>query len=575
MKQSFIKKITAVVLAAFMVFAIVACNAPAPQTTSYPKNGATKIIDVEKTAYASAAQSDVINVAYYESESEILLIEINHAVEEFINEFVLGGSNASVTVEEDASTVTLVRNNGAYCEIDFVADTVLFSDFDAFNMKPTSSNPHDLLAYPYVNEQGESRYLKRSNSFYTPGYAILIDLAERDIPLDIYNGKKYIPLKTFNDLFLVPYGVNLAYNGQDVFICTGNTISADLEERYYLDERTEMSKALAEFSFNELCLYLDLYYGLQAEHGFNDGFSYYLESIGLKEQFLSCDSMDVFNALGTLTLGYIADAHSSVVSPSPYLGSSQPVDANISIAPGFIDYAKASQLYPAVRSEMMPGFQFYEKIGNTAYVTLDEFSLYNRDGDYTPESMRIIDTLALVMFSHSQIVQDEEIENVVLDLSCNGGGAVDSAFFTVAWMLGCCDASIYNSVTQSCATTSYYADVNRDGVFDDNDSIADKNLFCLVSPVSFSCGNYVPALLKASGKVTIIGKTASGGACVVNNGMTADGTSFSLSGSKRMSIVKNGSYYSVDQGVQPDVYLSRVESFYDRAGLTDYINNLK
>ena len=35
-------------------------------------------------------------------------------------------------------------------------------------------------------------------------------------------------------------------------------------------------------------------------------------------------------------------------------------------------------------------------------------------------------------------------------------------------------------------------DANRDHEFDDNDTLGDRKLFCLVSPVSFSCGNFVP-----------------------------------------------------------------------------------
>jgi hypothetical protein len=39
-----------------------------------------------------------------------------------------------------------------------------------------------------------------------------------------------------------------------------------------------------------------------------------------------------------------------------------------------------------------------------------------------------------------------------------------------------------------------------------------------------------------------------------------------------MSIVKNGTYYNIDKGVEPNITLSKTESFYDRAALTKYIN---
>ena len=87
-------------------------------------------------------------------------------------------------------------------------------------------------------------------------------------------------------------------------------------------------------------------------------------------------------------------------------------------------------------------------------------------------------------------------------------------------------------------------------------------------------GNTVPAAFKASGKVTLLGRPSSGGACTVQFLSSAWGTYFDISGSSRMSFNKNGSYYDIDQGVQPDFILSRPESFYDREALTEYINNL-
>lgn len=144
---------------------------------------------------------------------------------EFISEFALGLSASTfVEVDETNTTVKLTRENGAYCEIDFVKDTIFYSDFDNFNIKVQSDNPHDVLALTYLNEQGENIFIKRGTSLYTLGYSIEIDLAERNIPLDIYGGKKYIPLQTFNDLFLNPYGCNVAYNGKDLFLLTGNMV---------------------------------------------------------------------------------------------------------------------------------------------------------------------------------------------------------------------------------------------------------------------------------------------------------------------------------------------------------------
>ena len=74
--------------------------------------------------------------------------------------------------------------------------------------------------------------------------------------------------------------------------------------------------------------------------------------------------------------------------------------------------------------------------------------------------------------------------------------------------------------------------------------------------------------------VTILGKTSGGGTCSVLPMTTATGTVFQLSGHYQMSFVKNGSFYDIDKGAEPDYYISTPDHFYDRELLTKYINGL-
>ena len=73
---------------------------------------------------------------------------------------------------------------------------------------------------------------------------------------------------------------------------------------------------------------------------------------------------------------------------------------------------------------------------------------------------------------------------------------------------------------------------------------------------SFSCGNLVPAALKYSGKATIIGQTSGGGSCVLMACATASGAMFTLSSPFQLAVIKNG-------------------SFYDRAALADYLDEIR
>ena len=93
--------------------------------------------------------------------------------------------------------------------------------------------------------------------------------------------------------------------------------------------------------------------------------------------------------------------------------------------------------------------------------------------------------------------------------------------------------------------------------------------------MSFSCGNLVPWVFKAGGTVTLLGDTSGGGSCVVRYMSSAWESLFTISGTKRISFVKNGSFYDVGRGVDPDVFLTGKESFYDREQLTEFINSLR
>ena len=55
---------------------------------------------------------------------------------------------------------------------------------------------------------------------------------------------------------------------------------------------------------------------------------------------------------------------------------------------------------------------------------------------------------------------------------------------------------------------------------------------------------------------------------------TAWGTTYQTSGYNRIAFVKNGSYYDVDRGVEPDHIIDTYDHFFDREALTEYIHGL-
>lgn len=100
-------------------------------------------------------------------------------------------------------------------------------------------------------------------------------------------------------------------------------------------------------------------------------------------------------------------------------------------------------------------------------------------------------------------------------MNANLGGNDNVSAFVVPWFLGEATPGMVDNMTGAMCTSTYRSDVNLDWVFDEKDTVADKNLFCLTSSASFSNGNYVSCAFKASGMVTLLGRTTAGGACTV------------------------------------------------------------
>lgn len=496
-----------------------------------------------------------------------------------------------INVISDGDYVIWERTNNCHVCFDFGRNAINFTNYDAFVRDSYANvNPLDIVESPDYTGEGSSGLFKRINaSYYRKGTANEINLGEYQISLMFINGTGYIPVQTFNDIFICPTLFNLVYNGENLFLVTGvKDNKGNLNEvgkLYYSVTPSKRSEELVEFNYYELCLALDLHYGLKSEHRI-DKFDKFFMDAELFSDLYSEDAYDSTVALVKLFMMYFADMHSGFDASSPYAGDvsrdsilNDPKNAGLA-SNGVAAYGDISDRYLAARKEVTgkEGCVGYEEVGNTAYVTFDEFSMDLTTNYRTIELKNSAeDTLNLIMYAHEQITRENSpIENVVIDLSNNGGGACDAAAAVTAWFCGIGQVSVQSTVTGGQSINYYLFDTNRDGVFDEKDSLDGAyNLFCITSPSSFSCGNLVPSVFKYSDCVTLIGHATRGGACAVQPLSSADGSLFQISSRLKFSYVINGAYYSIDEGIEPDFYIANIDMLYDRNQLTDYINGIK
>ena len=543
--------------------------------------------------YLIAPENKFAGNVYFINGTDIPYMEMTELVDVMKNWMVLlGHTGYDLDFKADGSKITLTRENGYPCVMDFTNDTVYIKDYNAFNQSEQTKTILDMVSLQETDDEGREVYLKRSpyGTYERYGADINMDLGAYNIDLIYEDGSYYMPLQTFNDIFLWNAMSSLLYNGNSLFFVNFDAdgmIDAAFNETelgkiYYQGEKTnKVSEALGEFNYNELCFALDHLYGLKENHKI-ESFDKLMTETGLKDEMLSGDSRNIDVAIYELSTRLLDDIHTKYGIPSCATGSQFRKDMIQNYGEGYArDYIFAlTDELKAARAKYYPnGVPGYEEVGDTAFITFDEFEMFTEDVDHYAQAptAETKDTIGLIAYSVQQILRENSpVKNVVLDLSCNGGGAADTAVDTVGAFLGKTRLSVEDSYTGALVATEYLVDTNLDHEFNEKDYLAGKglNLYCLESNVSFSCGNLVPCMFKQSSDVSLLGETSGGGACSVLWISTATGAAFRISSPNRLSFLKNGSFYDVDRGADPDYYIGKKDSYFNREKLVEYIHSL-
>ena len=466
------------------------------------------------------------------------------------------------------------RSGGPYTmDFDFTNDTITFEDYDAFYRTEGTA----LVDLVWPASFTVNLYQKSELSMDRYGKVLTFDLAAYGIDLVQTDDGYYVPLQTVSDLLISYYGGNALFNGEAVILGTPDEKLSEI----LASGTDQWNEEFAGFNYAALCCALDYQYGLKDIHAI-ESFDRLFTETGLKNDFLSSDETKADQALYKLISWYIGDIHSTYNGMS-YMSDPERMKEMAGVRGLAMTRLQSIQdeLSEARNAAYPEGIPAYEEVGNTAYITFDAFRDPDPSIDYyaapTEADNSMKDTIKLMQYACAQILREgSPVENVVLDLSLNVGGATSAAEYVMASFLREADFSSKNMMTGAMTDAVYTVDTNLDGVFDEKDTLEGKglHLYCLESPVSFSCGNLTPSVFKASQKVTLLGKTSGGGSCSVYALTTAAGSRFNTSGFRRFSVMKNGSFYDIDTGAEPDYYIADPVKFYDREALTQFINGL-
>ena len=503
---------------------------------------------------------------------------------------VLPGSVMTVT-HTGIGEYTLT-NADAKAVVDINKDVFVSDGFEAF------TNQMGLLQPGMANVYYDGMPFVRFKSVtYTPA-TVTTTLDFGAYGIDIHadgKGAVYFPFATLADMYTDLYYHHAGFNGEKVVVNTSvNEVSlAKIDPDYNepLLRRKTRSESLAAFTYKELCFAMDHFYGYPGRIKYNDalktkGLDKTLEEDiesgpKLKKLLLSTSLPEYFLGMTGLT-GVYYDSHTALELSSTAVGQDtekyneigseymrlqmENLDIVMMVREGLGSALSMYQDMMAInniRSQCFGEGETYVKKGNTAVCVFNSFNRRNEDawksyyageGPLPTVENTKNDDMVVFLDALKKADADPEVENLIIDITANGGGSADIVLAMTSLIMGKSYISQDNSLTGQRSLVEYEVDRNFDGVFDekDNDVHYDLNFAVLTSDVSFSCGNLFPSMLKDNG-VPVIGETSGGGSCAIQAMCTADGFCFQISSFRARLNTLDG--VNIDNGVVPDIQI--------------------
>ena len=493
---------------------------------------------------------------------------------------------------EDDYVVYSNQNSLGEVHIDCNADTITVYDYsgyltmDLYRLDDGSPYLDDRidLAWCYPNE--------KSAGINHPDRIKTFDLGQfgLDIVMDKF-GNAFVPITVLSNIFLTNFGYSFSFNGSNLYYVYRLLNDSDLLNLYWADSPfndLNRSEEYSAFTYNDLCFTLKYCYGLFDERYPDGNPDELIQSLGLKDLLTSTNNDELEEGLLKLTGQWIFEGHAGYSALSPLTHSE---DFSMEVINQIYNEALATNSRYNQLMETNAELASYrdefgkqiglEMSGDTAIIRFDGFVKYD-NGDtntidvdsYTYAQIHDMGSELLFKKAFKEIGENPDIDNVIIDLSLNGGGHIAVVPWLLAYLTD--DVSVaFRNITYGEETDLHYnVDLNFDGVYDELDTYKGKyNYYCLTSRASFSCGNWLPTVIHEKGLATMIGERSGGGICSVSNMSSAVGTVFRNSSLNQMGVYDGNNFINYEDGSEVDYQIDR-QHFYDTAYLINFIHNL-
>ena len=424
-------------------------------------------------------------------------------------------------------------------------------------------------------------------------HSVTLSLKEYGIDLYAYENSVLISFNIANCLFFNSGEKTFTYNGRALFESnekSSTSPSYSIYNSYTNDEKNvTRNENTALYNRNEMMFLLNTFFGRSDESTIHD-FRDYAKYLGIYDALASTTPSEAFLALRKLIMT-IDDLHSGSGQPSPAVGTLYGDDekdqeltkAVNSTAVNFgyrmtnfikMNFDLSELRNKTIEKKDINNYSYYDDnmiIRFDGFTRASNSSVFLGDGklgdvSYSTNSFNLFyDAFKDLKANHP------EVKNIILDESINGGGDCTTLIELAGFFMKEVNFSSQNTVTGKVTNHTYKVDTNLDGTYDDNDFQANGyNVYVLISPVSFSCGNLLPMVMKNNKAASIIGTTSGGGCCIVLPMVTSQGDFFQISGNQKLGTYVDGVFNSNDNGIHPDIYVGP-DDFYDLSKLVSYL----
>ncbi|ERJ11238.1 S41 family peptidase [Haloplasma contractile] len=386
--------------------------------------------------------------------------------------------------------------------LDAHQDTIHYNDFDMVSS----------LSGPMITEYETELTLSNIEvSNHDP--SVKINLSDYDLDIVRDGDNYYIPLYLAN-LFFTGSNINVYEMNDSIYIIDGFSEFNELFSNFRKDTHFQAHE-IRLHTKRYLNLYFDYFYGLKKEKG--------IESYKSQLDILDFEQAESFDAILERIDYFISqqdDLHTSFVSLGYMRHHFIPKDY---LEDDSSKYDNAKTNYRCDERDAEVDAKYYEDL---YVIEVNQFSL---------------ETKTLLKPFIDQI-NTYGIKNVVIDVSCNGGGNIVGVIELLSYMTDEeIEISYMNPVTDAKITEYYESTVP---------ALTDKHFYVYTSAATFSAANLFASIVNDQELGMLIGEQSSGGAAAITYTVLPDGAII-VNSSNLLFTNKKGE--AIEDGIPVDV----------------------